>query len=194
MNINIKLLDHLIIFVLLAMIIIPTRKALKWPAIPKWAMHGTVKDYIISIMGSICIYTVYITYMWISDTTPNEHDQVLVTNNSLILVLTRSAIFAAINEEVIFRGMLLSAMLWAYSKVGQPEKFQIRVQYTFVVILAALFSLLHTQYGLPIKLYLFILGVWFGIMRVWKNSLILPIVAHGTSGILGVLGAYFSFP
>jgi hypothetical protein len=73
---------------------------------------------------------------------------------------------AGLSEEVLFRGVIQSALNgWLGSAAG-------------LVLAATLFGLMHPISGLYIVLA-GAMGVWFGLIWMWTGSLVAPVVAHG---------------
>ena len=97
----------------------------------------------------------------------------------LVLGLAIVAIFAALSEELFFRGALQRIL------AGNR-----RYSHTAVWVAALLFSLFHFQvYGLVPRL---LLGAYFGYLVWWTRSLWVPVVVHAANNAVVVTGSWLS--
>jgi membrane protease YdiL (CAAX protease family) len=120
---------------------------------------------------------------WMRD---SEHDAEQVTKafltfngiGSLIYVLLIVAVVPAVGEELLFRGVLQNIFInWTKNA------------HLGIWVSAILFSALHMQFfGFFPR---FLLGLLFGYMFYWSNSLWLPILGHFINNGTVVILAYF---
>ena len=86
-------------------------------------------------------------------------------SNSVIGIGIAAALLNAFGEEIIFRGMLLSALLNSYGAV------------VALFIQSVVFTIYHF-FPLQNSLLLFIMGIFFGLGYLWSGSLLTPVLAH----------------
>jgi len=101
----------------------------------------------------------------------------VVTVKGLIVNLIVIALLAGIGEELLFRGVLLRLLIdWT------------RNIHAAVIISSFIFSALHLQfYGFIPRL---VLGLIFGYLFVWTNSLWIPVILHFIFNASAVVVAY----
>jgi len=96
-----------------------------------------------------------------------------LVGNNLILELISIALFAAVIEEILFRGIVLKRL----SKMMKP---------TFAVILSAvIFGIIH--FDLVQSSYAFVVGLVLGLVYVWFDSIWLVIAIHFTYNGINVV-------
>jgi membrane protease YdiL (CAAX protease family) len=100
-------------------------------------------------------------------TTREDFDTSMFTDRGSMLMLVYVILLAPIVEEVGFRGILLGFLRGR----GIPE-------IAAVIVTAAGFALLHTQYTVPAITAIFLLGLVLGWLRLASGSLGPPIIAH----------------
>lgn len=100
-------------------------------------------------------------------TVREDFDMSMFEADRYILMLLYVILLAPILEEVGFRGILLGYLKGR----GVPHVLT-------VVITAAGFAILHTQYTAPAIAAVFVLGLVLGWLRLASNSIGPPIVAH----------------
>lgn len=76
-----------------------------------------------------------------------------------------AALLNAFGEEIIFRGMLFSALLKGYGIV------------VALFIQSGVFTIYHF-FPLQNALLLFVMGIFFGLGYLWSGSLLTPVLAH----------------
>ncbi|MFC2067613.1 lysostaphin resistance A-like protein [Chloroflexota bacterium] len=84
-------------------------------------------------------------------------------------------IFAPIFEETFFRGFLFKGFI--YSKLGISGT---------IILTAFAWTLLHLQYGIFGVLYIFIAGIFLGVMRYKTGSLWVPLIMHSFINMIAV--------
>lgn len=138
----------------------PVRASLNWYvfaviAVPfiHWMTFGIIGDFVSSGEGD-----------W---TVREDFDASMFTAERYSLMLFYTILLAPIVEEVGFRGILLGFLRGR----GLPDIITL-------LITAAGFALLHTQYTLPAIGAVFILGLVLGWLRIASNSIGPPILAH----------------
>ncbi|MCF8365902.1 MAG: CPBP family intramembrane metalloprotease [Bacteroidales bacterium] len=100
------------------------------------------------------------------------------TFSGLLLNLLMVAVFAAVGEELLFRGIILRIL-----------RNWIQNYHVAIWISAFLFSMMHLQFfGFLPRL---LLGALFGYLMVWSGSLWLPVFAHFLNNAGAVLVFYF---
>lgn len=100
------------------------------------------------------------------------------TFSGLLLNLMMVAVFAAVGEELLFRGILLRIL------IGWFKNYHVAVW-----VSAIIFSMMHLQFfGFLPRL---LLGALFGYLLVWSGSLWLPVLAHFLNNAGAVLVFYF---
>ncbi|HZY78030.1 MAG TPA: CPBP family intramembrane glutamic endopeptidase [Cyclobacteriaceae bacterium] len=88
------------------------------------------------------------------------------------------AVFAAIGEEIVFRGLLQTELHKAFKNI-----------HLAIWISAIFFSAFHLQfYGFFPRL---LLGALFGYMYYWSGNMIVPMFAHFVNNIAAVSALYF---
>lgn len=94
------------------------------------------------------------------------------------MTVLSACLFAPINEEIIFRGLVLNSSIgWgrAAKTVG-------------IVSTSLLFSAIHTQYNTAASfIYLFIFSAILCVVRINTRSLIMPMVLHGVNNSVAML-------
>jgi hypothetical protein len=86
-------------------------------------------------------------------------------SNSVIGIGIAAALLNAFGEEIIFRGMLFSALLNSYGTV------------VALFIQSVVFTIYHF-FPLQNSLLLFVMGIFFGLGYLWSGSLLTPVLAH----------------
>lgn len=82
----------------------------------------------------------------------------------------------AFAEEVLFRGYLLLRLSEVQGRISMA-----------VVLSAAVFSIGHTYEGAAGVVTVFAMGVALGMIRLWRGSLIAPIVIHALQDFLAIV-------
>ncbi len=106
-------------------------------------------------------------------------EMVLITDNYLTFLtnLLIIAVFTAIGEEFLFRGVLQRIF-------GKVFKNPHAVIWTVGII----FSIIHFQfYGFFARAFL---GVYLGYLLYYSKSIWIPVLAHFTQNAIGVIGYY----
>jgi membrane protease YdiL (CAAX protease family) len=88
-----------------------------------------------------------------------------VYSNSILGIGITAALLNAFGEEIIFRGMLFSALLNSYGTV------------VALFIQSFVFTAYHF-FPLQNSLLLFVMGIFFGLGYLWSGSLLTPVLAH----------------
>jgi membrane protease YdiL (CAAX protease family) len=162
----------------LVCVYIACRHLMKLPMLPGWCISRNVRHYGMAALGTFIIFLIYfagstfinIREAWVAD---------LISGNNLtlLLVLVTILILAPISEEVIMRW-------WGIFILG---RFRLSAFFA-VIVTSTVFAAMHSQqYSQFSVAYIFILGCWFGFLRVKTNSISVPIVAHMLAGLLGSL-------
>ena len=86
-------------------------------------------------------------------------------SNSVLGIGITAALLNAFGEEIIFRGMLFSALLNTYGVV------------VTLFIQSFVFTIYHF-FPLQNSLLLFVMGIFFGLGYLWSGSLLTPVLAH----------------
>lgn len=95
-----------------------------------------------------------------------------------VIALIVVAVFAAVGEELIFRGLLQNFILKATKN-----------HHIAIWVAAIVFSSIHFQFfGFVPRM---LLGALFGYMYVWTGNLWVPIIGHFVNNGLSVTAAYF---
>lgn len=125
------------------------------------AMVGVLLVFIIASEG--------LTY-WLDKTPLDFVDPLFQTVSSVWILVVAMVIVAPIYEELIFRGILWSAI---------KERFPVpRGTIVASVVTSAMFAIIHLQYGLYEISTIFLLALIFCYARVKSGSLLLPILLH----------------
>ncbi len=81
-------------------------------------------------------------------------------------------------EELLFRGFLLRG--WELSRLGPAGA---------VILSSLIWSVIHVQYGLYDLIFIFVLGLMLGFMRVKTNSIIPGIACHAFVNLVAMIEA-----
>jgi len=92
------------------------------------------------------------------------------------LLWIATIIFAPVSEEVFFRGFVYQGL--AQSRLGF---------WGAIIIAAALWALMHMQYGIATIVAIFITGVFFGLARYRTGSLWAPLLMHACWNLLAMV-------
>lgn len=89
---------------------------------------------------------------------------------------------AAVGEEIVFRGFMLTYMLMWFG-------MSIPAQGLAIVLSSGIFAVIHLYQGWKAVFKIAVLSVIFGVIFLHTKSLLLPIVLHF---VIDLLGGYFS--
>lgn len=159
---------------------VPYRLFMYKGILPSWCISNNIKHYGVAILGTSLIFSVYFSIMRIFDI--NEiwvSDLVAGDSLTLTLVFITILVLAPISEEITMRWW----GIYILRKIYFPA-------FLAVLVTSAAFAAMHTQYSKPTIAYLFILGCWFGFLRLSSNSISVPILAHMLAGFLGSLTVF----
>ena len=122
------------------------------------------------------------TWMRNTETQASQLTDALLINPSLAVLVNNLILVAfipAAGEELMFRGVFQKLITGATKNI-----------HAGVIITAVLFSAFHMQFlGFIPRM---IIGVAFGYMLVWSNSLWLPVAAHFVNNAITVLLFYYA--
>lgn len=157
------------------------------PLVPQWFFCKNSRIYVISAAVVIAVYFLHYTLF------PHDEiwmDRVFSGNWYDLGLSVFTAIFIApLNEEILFRGVILHFLLKLGKKLDidkEGEKYPV-VDTLAVLISSFSFSFLHlSQYEMHTIVYIFILGAFFGYLRLKTDSLSVPIFAHFIATFVGL--------
>ncbi|WP_189419168.1 CPBP family intramembrane glutamic endopeptidase [Cellvibrio zantedeschiae] len=172
--------SHISTFVALVLTLLISWRRLNVKSQLKSYISCDFRYYGISLVGVLILF-ILVTLVnkllgignpWVAD---------LMRGNQITLAFIYFTILvlAPLNEEIIFRGFALN--------IGNAISGGWISVWLTIVISCGGFALLHTQYGYTTVIYLFVLAVWFAIVRIKSQSLSVPIVAHSFASLLGSL-------
>lgn len=151
------------------------------PFLPDWCISKKLKHYGAAFCGTTIFF---ILYFLIANFYGVKEDWVaeLISGDSLSLIFAFATILvlAPISEEITMRW-------WGLYILKKIRLHPILA----VIFTSAVFALLHIQYEAITITYLFVLACWFGFLRIYTNSISVPIVAHMLAGLLGSLTVIF---
>ncbi|PNK61934.1 CPBP family intramembrane metalloprotease [Psychrobacter sp. FDAARGOS_221] len=136
-------------------------------AIKPFALHiamGVIGLWLVFVIG-----TETLTYLLDKDPTAFVDDLYFSADPKWLLILVM-VVVAPIYEEVVFRGVLWSAIVEQY----QGKKGV----WVASVVTSAIFALIHLQYELYEMSVIFLLALLLSYARAKSGSLLLPIVIH----------------
>lgn len=84
-------------------------------------------------------------------------------------------LIAPIGEELLFRGLL-------FKRINDTKLGVIGA----ILIPAVIFALIHVQYVVPVIVFIFIDGLFYGYVRYKTASVILPILLHSLGNVYAV--------
>jgi membrane protease YdiL (CAAX protease family) len=90
-------------------------------------------------------------------------------------------VVVAVSEETIFRGYLMLRLASVT-----------RSRTAALLISTAIFSLGHSYEGLPGIVAVFFIGLYLGIIYMWRGSLVAPMTIHFLQDFVGLFGAALS--
>jgi membrane protease YdiL (CAAX protease family) len=96
----------------------------------------------------------------------------------LPLALFQAAVLAALAEEFIYRGVLMTSLLPQAGVAGA------------LTVSSAVFALVHLPTEPQAVLPLFMLALALGWVGYWTRSLLAPVITHAMFNALMVLGAF----
>jgi len=85
-------------------------------------------------------------------------------------------LIAPVGEELLFRGLLFKRI--NDTKLGVTGA---------ILIPAVIFAFIHVQYDIPVIVFIFIDGIFYGLVRYKTGSVILPILLHCLGNIYAVI-------
>lgn len=129
----------------------------------------TIAMAMIGVMLLFMIGSQALTY-WLDETPLDFVDPLFQTVSSVWLLLVAMVIIAPIYEELIFRGLLWSAITEQFA--GQ------RGTVIASIVTSIIFASIHLQYGIYEVSTIVVLALIFCYARVKSGSLLLPIVLH----------------
>ena len=131
----------------------------------------------IGMLGLLVIFMIIsqaLTYML--DMTPLVFvDPLYQSVSSVWLLVFAMVVVAPLYEEVIFRGILWSAIAEQFTAVSYPAH---RGTIAASIVTSLIFAIIHVQYGIYEISTIVILALIFCYARIKSGSLLLPIVLH----------------
>ncbi|MGB1309589.1 MAG: lysostaphin resistance A-like protein [Leucothrix sp.] len=123
-------------------------------------------------------FTLLLTFVaWlISHETPDFMNSVWASRDNMLLLFFAIVIAAPVFEECLFRGFIFSGV--QNSHLGTAAA---------IVISAACWTMIHTQYGAFELVTIFILGILFAVSRIASGSLYVPIILHASNNLFALL-------
>ncbi|WP_227680619.1 CPBP family intramembrane glutamic endopeptidase [Psychrobacter sp. SWN149] len=129
------------------------------------------------MLGLLLIFMIVsqaLTYLL--DMTPLDFvDPLYQSVSSVWLLVFAMVIVAPIYEEVVFRGILWSAIAEQFSSASYSENYGAIVA---SMITSLIFAIIHVQYGIYEISTIVVLALLFCYARIKSGSLLLPIVLH----------------
>lgn len=131
----------------------------------------------VGMIGLLLIFMIVsqaLTYML--DMAPlNFVDPLYQSVSSVWLLVFAMVVVAPIYEEVIFRGILWSAIAEQLDTVSHPAH---RGAIVASIVTSLIFAIIHVQYGIYEISTIIVLALIFCYARIKSGSLLLPIVLH----------------
>lgn len=146
----------------------PVRTSADWLAIA--VLTGPIAMFIVNAVTVTAFAEQYPYYPYRSA----EASATLGSAFTTPVMIAFAVILAPLVEEMAYRGMGMGCLMArGWSPVAAT------------VLTSAIFTATHTQYALPALIPIFIIGLYFGALRVLSGSIIAPIVAHvATNGTM----------
>lgn len=137
-------------------------------------MYRDLMNWLFVLIAFSVIFTLI---AWsISHDTPDFMLKIWASRDNTILLLIAILIAAPVFEECLFRGFLFTGVQSSHLGTGAA-----------IVISAAFWTMIHTQYGAFELTTLFILGIVLAISRIASGSLYVPIILHASNNLFAVL-------
>ena len=139
-----------------------------------------IKTILVAIFLGIFLGTATdLTYLFESASESAENYISALTGTNMFLVLADTVIFAAIAEEMIFRGLIFNVL-----KIRLPL-------WASITISAILFGLAHATGGIMYILTTAIMGVILCLIQHKYKSLVPGMIIHGTNNLIATLSAIY---
>ena len=147
----------------------------------EWRQYLALKPFSLAVgigmLGLLVIFMIInqaLTYML--DMTPLVFvDPLYHSVSSVWLLVFAMVVVAPLYEEVIFRGILWSAIAEQFTAVSYPAH---RGTIAASIVTSLIFAIIHVQYGIYEISTIVILALIFCYARIKSGSLLLPIVLH----------------
>ena len=163
----------------------PGRSALAHYWQNTWRFFGikaiNIKDIITTLVGMGIFMAVSEFILFVSNSSPMDFLDGLITDESLPLLMFAIAVVAPIYEELVFRGLIFGGLLHRHRAEQTPIRL---VGFTIAkstlmasLISSLLFTLVHLQYDLLGMTVIFAMALLFCYIRV-KYGLVMAILMH----------------
>lgn len=163
----------------------PGRSALAHYLQNTWQFFGikaiNIKDFITTLVGMGIFMAVSEFILFISNSSPMDFLDGLITDESLPLLIFAIVVIAPIYEELVFRGLIFGGLLHRHHAEQTPIRL---VGFTIAkstlmasLISSLLFTLVHLQYDLLGMTVIFAMALLFCYIRV-KYGLVMAILMH----------------
>lgn len=150
-----------------------------------WQFFGikaiNIKDFITTLVGMGIFMAVSEFILFISNSSPMDFLDGLITDESLPLLIFAIVVIAPIYEELVFRGLIFGGLLHHHRAEQTPIRL---VGFTIAkstlmasLISSLLFTLVHLQYDLLGMTVIFAMALLFCYIRV-KYGLVMAILMH----------------
>lgn len=163
----------------------PSRSALAHYWQNTWRFFGikaiNIKDIITTLVSMGIFMAVSEFILFISNSSPMDFLDGLITDESLPLLMFAIVVVAPIYEELVFRGLIFGGLLHRHRAEQTPIRlvgFTIaKSTLTASLISSLLFTLVHLQYDLLGMMIIFAMALLFCYIRV-KYGLVMAILMH----------------
>lgn len=150
-----------------------------------WRFFGikaiNIKDFITTLVGMGIFMAVSELILFVSNSSPMDFLDGLITDESLPLLMFAIVVVAPIYEELVFRGLIFGGLLHRHRAEQTPLRL---VGFTIAkstlmasLISSLLFTLVHLQYDLLGMTVIFAMALLFCFIRV-KYGLVMAILMH----------------
>lgn len=150
-----------------------------------WRFFGikaiNIKDFITTLVGMGIFMAVSEFILFISNSSPMDFLDGLITDESLPLLIFAIVVIAPIYEELVFRGLIFGGLLHRHRAEQTPIRlvgFTIaKSTLTASLISSLLFMLLHLQYDMLGMTVIFAMALLFCFIRI-RYGLVMAILMH----------------
>ncbi|MBF2719563.1 CPBP family intramembrane metalloprotease [Psychrobacter sp. NG254] len=146
-----------------------------------WRQYLAIKPFSLSVgMGMLGLLLIFMivsqVLTYLLDMTPLDFvDPLYQSVSSVWLLVFAMVIVAPIYEEVVFRGILWSAIAEQFTAPSYSANYGAIVA---SMITSLIFAIIHVQYGIYEISTIVVLALIFCYARIKSGSLLLPIVLH----------------
>lgn len=136
-----------------------------------------IRDLVSWFLVLVVVTLAFTLITWLfSHETPDYMLQIWQSSDNVLLLIIAIAVVAPIFEELLFRGFIFTGLRNSTLGTGGA-----------IVMSAALWTIIHQQYGAFELISIFLLGILLAISRVASKSLYVPIILHMLNNLFAVV-------